>query len=268
MKIRVYPHDLGMGGSQTNAIELAAAVRDLGAETLVFGQPGVLVERIRELGLEYVESPDPGRRPSLSMAVHLRTLTRDRGIDVLHGYEWPPSLECVAASARFGRSSGPVAVSTVMSMSVPPFIPTTTSLVVGTEQIAALERARGRDRVSVVEPPVDLLFNVPPAEGVIAAFRHRWHLTPERPLLVCVTRLAHELKAEGLRSAIAAVSGPLAARRPQLLIVGDGPARAEIAAAAATVNAQAGPDTVILTGELLDPRVAYAAADVVVGMGS
>ena len=30
MKVLVYPHDLEMGGSQTNAIEIAAKIRDLG----------------------------------------------------------------------------------------------------------------------------------------------------------------------------------------------------------------------------------------------
>ena len=40
MRIVVYPHRLEIGGSQINAIELAAAVRDLGHEVIVFGQPG------------------------------------------------------------------------------------------------------------------------------------------------------------------------------------------------------------------------------------
>ena len=48
MKVLVYPHDLGMGGSQTNAIELAAAVRQFGVECTVFGRPGTLNARIAE----------------------------------------------------------------------------------------------------------------------------------------------------------------------------------------------------------------------------
>lgn len=269
MKVLVYPHDLNMGGSQTNAIELAAGVRDLGVEAMIFGRPGVLVDRIDELGLEFIESPDPGRRPSISIARLLRGLARERRIDVLHGYEWPPTLECVAASGSLSgrRRSGPVTVSTVMSMSVPPFIPTTTPLVVGTEQIAATELAGHRDRVHVIEPPVDLGFNVAPTRFELARFRARWKLNSTRPLLVCVTRLAYELKAEGILTAIDAVRGPLRDRRPQLLIVGDGPARGEVQRAATAANLERA-DTVVLTGELRDPRVAYAVADVVIGMGS
>jgi len=49
--------------------------------------------------------------------------------------------------------------------------------------------------------------------------------------------------------------------------VGDGPSRPEVAAAAERANAAAGRRAVILTGELRDPRPAYAAADVSLGMG-
>ena len=56
-----------------------------------------------------------------------------------------------------------------------------------------------------------------------------------------------------------------------LTIVGDGPAMPEVRAAAdlanrATAGRYAG-DIVTLTGELSDPRPAYAAADIAVGMG-
>jgi glycosyltransferase involved in cell wall biosynthesis len=263
MKVLIYPHDLGMGGSQLNAIELAARVRDLGAETMIFGRPGVLCERIEELGLEFIESPDPGRRPSIKIARELRSIAKARRINVLHGYEWPPSLECYAAAALMPDTR---AISTVMSMSVPPFIPTTVPLLVGTEQICAHERARGRNRIHVLEPPVDLTHNVPSTGSEVAALRRRWEVADDRPLLVCVSRLANELKSEGLLSAIAAVAGPLDDLGVQLMIVGDGPAREKIEQAAAAANAST-TGSVIMTGELADPRPAYTAADIVLGMG-
>ena len=177
MKVLIYPHDLGMGGSQMNAIELAAHVRNLGAETIVFGRPGVLCERIQALGLEFIESPDPGRRPSARIARQLRSIAKTRGIDVLHGYEWPPSVE--AAAAAWGLHST-TAISTVMSMAVPQFIPKTMPLIVGTEQIAEVERAAGRHRTHTLEPPVDLQYNVAPAADEISAFRRRWEISEER----------------------------------------------------------------------------------------
>jgi len=260
MKILVYPHDLGMGGSQTNAIELAGELVSLGVECTVFGRPGTLNARIDELGLPFVESVDPGHRPSPGVVRQLRDLVSTGGFDVIHGYEWPPTLEAVLAVRGL---PGTAVVSTVMSMAVAPFIPSWVPLVVGTQQIAATEKAAGRPRVELLEPPVDLSHNVSPDAADLDAFRRSWGLDG-RPLVVCVTRLAAQLKLEGLLSAIEVAGSQ---HEFQLLIVGDGPARAEVTQAAERANAAAGARNVVLTGELLDPRPAYAAADVVVGMG-
>lgn len=260
MKVLVYPHDLGMGGSQTNAIELAAELRDLGVECTVFGRPGTLNARIEELGLRFVESVDPGRRPSPAVARQLRELVETEGFDIVHGYEWPPTLEGVLALRGL---PGRAVVSTVMSMAVAPFIPRWVPLVVGTQQIAATEKAAGRPRVELLEPPVDLRHNVAPAPDALAELRREWGLDG-RPLVVSVTRLAAQLKLEGLLTAI-----DLAGSQSdfQLLVVGDGPSRSEVTDAAQRANAAAVPGTVVLTGELLDPRPAYAVADIVLGMG-
>lgn len=260
MKILVYPHDLGMGGSQTNAIELAGELTRMGVECTVFGQPGTLNARIDELGLPFVASVDPGRRPSLGVGRQLRDLVAEGGFDVVHGYEWPPTLE---AGLAVRGLPGTAVVSTVMSMAVAPFIPSWAPLVVGTQQIAATEMAAGRPRVELLEPPVDLRHNVPPDPAALGAFRRSWGLDG-RPLVVCVTRLAAQLKLEGLLTAIEVAGGQ---QEFQLLIVGDGPSRGEVMQAAERANAAAGARTVVLTGELLDPRPAYAAADVVLGMG-
>lgn len=264
MKILVYPHDLGLGGSQLNAIEIAAAVAALGHSVIIFGRPGALNDRISELGLEFVASPSPGRRPSPGIVAALAALVDERHIDILHGYEWPPALETVLASRR---SSSVRAVATVMSMSVPPFIPRTVPLLVGTAEIAAAELSNGRRRVAVLEPPVDVAFNHPDLDVDVAGFRHHWKLDAGRKTVVSVTRFAHELKLEGTLAAMEAV-GRLTRDMPtRLVLVGDGPARDEVEAKARVINAQAGEGTIVLTGQLADPRPAYAAADVSLGMG-
>jgi len=53
----------------------------------------------------------------------------------------------------------------------------------------------------------------------------------------------------------------------QLVIVGDGAARGLVSERASRSNAQAGRTAVVLTGQMEDPRPAYAAADVMLGMG-
>jgi glycosyltransferase involved in cell wall biosynthesis len=151
-------------------------------------------------------------------------------------------------------------------MSVAPFLPFDMPLIVGTEQIADHERRGGRTNVSVIEPPVDLKGNAP---GIVdgAAFRREHGLSSDAVTVVCVSRLSPDLKLEGLLSAIE-VAGRLAdGTGMQLVIAGDGPSRADVATAAERANATAGRRAVVLTGELRDPRPAYEAADVCLGMG-
>ncbi|MEJ1921990.1 glycosyltransferase family 4 protein [Microbacterium sp. KHB019] len=262
MRILVYPHDLDMGGSQLNAIELAAAVTRLGHECMVYGRPGALCARIEELGLEFIEAPEPGRRPSLRVARDIRRLIRERGIDIVHGYEWPTGLE---AALAVESEADAAAICTVMSMAVAPFLPTSMPLFVGTQQISAAEQARGRRAVDLLEPPVDLAYNAPLPPAEIAAFRSHWGLD-ERPIVVCVSRLVPDLKAEGIFTAIEATA-ELPGAPFQLLIVGDGASRQDMEDAARRAAARSGRASVVFTGELTDPRAAYAAADIVLGMG-
>ena len=264
LRILVYPHDLGVGGSQLNAIEIASAVQRLGHPTVVFGRPGPLLERIAQLGLEFVEAPAPRHRPSARVIRAMIRLIDERGLDILHGYEWPPTLECVAASRL---RPGTVAVSTVMSMSVAPFIPKTVPLAVGTEQIASAERSFGRRSVDTIEPPVDLVENDPELDVGRAGFQAHWGLAQPRFTVGLVTRFAYQLKLEGILAAMDAV-GSLAADLPiRLVIAGDGPARTEVEQHAAAANRRYGDGTVVLVGELLDPRPVYSVADVAIGMG-
>jgi len=262
VKIVVYPHTMEVGGSQLNAIELAGAVRDRGHEVVVLSEAGPLVDIVDRLGLERIPvDPRAGRRPSPTIVRQLRELTRARRLDALHGYEWPPGVEAfLAASGRVAP------VCTVMSMAVAPFLPPTMPLLVGTEHIRAAAAAVGHRSVTLLEPPVDVVANSPSFPA--GDFRTRYGLDPEVPLVVVVCRLVAELKLEGLLAACDAVGALVAAATPvQLAIVGDGSARDQVAEAAAKANAAAGRTAVVLTGQLADPRSAYAAADVMLGMG-
>lgn len=264
MRILVYPHDLAMGGSQINAIDLAAEMRDAGHEVAVYGQRNVLVDRIDELGLEFIESPRPRRRPTPSIVSSLRRLVRHRGIEVIHGYEWPPTLEAVLAC----HGTEAVAISTVLSMSVAPFIPHSVPLLVGTEQILAAEQGAGRTRASLMEPPIDTRLNSPDVRLPIRAFHRAWGIDPEAFTVVVVSRLAQEMKLEGILTAMESVRSIHRDRPVQLVVVGGGPAEESVQARAEEINTELGTRAIVVTGELLDPRPAYAIADVALGMGS
>jgi glycosyltransferase involved in cell wall biosynthesis len=263
MRILVYPHAMEIGGSQLNAVQLAGAVRDRGHEVIVLSEPGPLVAKVEALGLEHIPIPLRRRQPSPEVLAKLVRTVQSRQIDVVHGYEWPPVIE-----AFFGpglRLRTPV-VGTVMSMSVVPFFPRTVPLVVGTEAIRSAALAAGHHRVTLLEPPVDTDTDNPSVSG--AAFRVEHGIEPDAVLVAMVCRLVPELKLEGLLAACDAVGSLAAAgHNVQLVLVGDGRSRGEIAERAAKANALAGRTVVRLTGEVSDPRPAYAAADVIVGQG-
>jgi glycosyltransferase involved in cell wall biosynthesis len=263
MRLIVSPASLAIGGSQLNAVELAGAMARRGHDVRIFGPEGPLCDLIERLGLSFSAAPArPKVRPSPHVIAALLKAASAHRAELVHGYEWPPILE--ALYGPYVRRGTPV-VGTIMSMGVAPFIPHQLDLVVGTEQIAAQERLR-RSRTHLIEPPVDTELNQPVAD--VAEQRAMLGAAPDQFLIVVVSRLAHELKREGILEAIRA-TGRLAAELPvKLAIIGDGPARAEIDLAAGQVNAAAGREVVRVYGSMDDPRPAYAAADLAFGMGS
>lgn len=267
MKVLVHPHTMEMGGSQLNAIELADAVHRHGHDVAVYAPPGVLVEEVRRRGLTWVEAPAPGgRAPSWDSALRLLRFVRNEGFDIIHAYEWDATLDTVFGPGLLGT---PV-LSTVLSMGVPRYLPSTVPLIVGTKEL--LERESSwRPEVFLMEPPIDLDRNRPgaapnvlDAEGT-PSIRERWSIPADDRLIVLVGRLSHGLKLGGVLEAVRAI--PLLSEKAHLLIVGDGPARPQVAELATRINAGAPRPLITVTGLMTDPRAAYDAADVVLGMG-
>lgn len=261
MRILVYPHAMELGGSQLNAIELAAAVRDRGHDVAVYAASGPLNEAVLALGLEPIPRRTSLVSPGPATALDLRRLVRERSIDIIHGYEWPPILEGHAAVAPPLRAA---VVGTVMSMAIADFIPSSLPLFVGTRKLQDLASRSRSGPVHLMEPPIDAVSNRP---GPYAAGFRRQYSTSATAQIVIVSRLARELKLEGILTAIGAVAELSQQRSVRLVIVGDGPARAEVERAAAKANDGLPCPVVLLTGELADPRGAYDSADICIGMG-
>ena len=263
MRILVYPHDLAIGGSQINAIDLAAGAQAAGHEVIVYGLPGPLVEYIAERGLRYVPASATRHRPALSRILELARIARQERIELIHAYEWPPCLDAYYG-AHFVNSV-PV-VCTVLSMSVSEQVPRSVPLIMGTEELGEMAKRTHTGKVWVIEPPIDVERDTPEIDG--RPFRARHSIEEGEFLIVSVSRHALDLKLDSLVRAIDAVDliGP---RHPvTLALVGDGPANTALAERAAAVNRRLGRRAIILCGQQMDPRTAYAAADLVVAMGS
>ncbi|ROQ64935.1 glycosyltransferase involved in cell wall biosynthesis [Rathayibacter sp. PhB152] len=265
MRILTCLHTMEVGGSQINGIELAGRMAALGHEAVVYGPDGDLRPLVAELGLDWEEAPEKGPRLSVRSMARLRRIVRERRIDLIHAYEWAPTMD-----AAFGPHliDGVPVVTTVLSPEVPDFVPAAFPMIVGVVELLE-EESRRRPTLHLIEPPVDTELNAPVADAArTAELRARFDVQDDEIAIVTVARLVVDLKREGILAAIEAVGAIGDEHRLRLIVVGDGPVRGELQAAADRVNAGRSRELVTLTGQMLDPRDAYAVADIVLGMGS
>lgn len=271
MRLIVGLHHLELGGSQLNALDLAVSMRDYGHEVAVFGnytdRPGPVADLVRDAGLPLIAERHPAERlartmparPALSRA--LARAAREFRADLLHVYEFSVALDAFYGTHL--RRGLPV-VTTIYGMRVPRWMPRYGEIVVGTQQIVD-QAAAFRARPTLIEPPVNTDTDDPAAvDG--REFRARHGIADDEVLLVVVSRLEPDMKAEGILRTVRAV-GLLDDPRLRFVVVGDGPSYADVAAEAARVNAAAGRPVVVMAGAMEDPRTAYAGADLMVGMG-
>ena len=263
MRLLVYPHDLSIGGSQINAIDLAASAAEAGHDVIVYGIPGPLVDYIERKGLRFIPARPLRYRPAPSRIAQLMAIAAREKIDLIHCYEWPP---CLDAYYGAGLVLGTPILCTVLSMQVTPYVPKSVPLIMGTAELGDTARMTHRADVWVLEPPIDTEADSPLVDGT--SFRRSRGVGESEILVVSVSRLALDLKLDALVRAIDAVDLLASRYAVRLVLVGDGAARGALEARGEAVNKRHGRSVVQLAGSLLDPREAYAAADIVVGMGS
>jgi glycosyltransferase involved in cell wall biosynthesis len=264
LKILVFTHQLEIGGTQVNAIELAAALRDSHrCEVALFSTPGPMIQYAREKELQIFEAPFPKSVPSFRRMLALRDVVRSFRPDILHVWDWWQCLDAYYAVHLPMRI--PMIVSDMM-MSLTPILPKKLPTTFGVPEIVDRARLSGRDKVEFIPPPVDTILNSPDLIDP-AAFRRQHDVGDEEILLVTVSRLASHLKGESLFRSIDAVR-ILGNELPlRFAVVGDGNARPVLERAASEVNSELGRKAIFFAGPSLDPRTAYAAADIVLGMG-
>lgn len=264
MRILVYAHQLEIGGTQTNAIELAAALRDgHGCDVAFFATPGPMVSKVKSKDLRYIPAPSPGFYPSPARIGALRAVVREERPDVIHVWDW---WQCLDAYYGVHLPMGVPLVVSDMNMSLTRLLPKNLPTTFGVPCLVEQAKVAGRTRVDLLLPPVDTRANAPDPE-LGRRFRESQGIDQSELLLVTVSRLSRNMKSESIGRTMAAVR-QLAGRYPlRLLLAGEGHARAHFESLAADVNAELGRPAVVLTGPLMDPRPAYAAADVVIGMG-
>jgi glycosyltransferase involved in cell wall biosynthesis len=272
MRLLVALNHLELGGAQLNALDFARGARERGHDVVVFGpvyndRPGPVAEMVRSAGLPLVLAyhPDsipgviPARR-ALSRALS-RTVAEER-IELVHAYEFPLILDSFyGPHLKFGVPLVCTIYGTIMQWWLPRYPP----LIVGTHEFAERAAPLRTQPPVVIEPPINTDADDPALiDG--AAFR-RAHGIGDDIVLGIVSRLEPTLKADGIKCAIAAIQY-LDDPRIRLVVTGHGPSADEFSASAERVNAALGRRAVVMTGPLDDPRPAYAASDIALGMGS
>ena len=266
LKVLVHLNNLELGGTQINAVDLAAQMRGLGIESILLGArdtipdgPSLIeIAAARDLHIALYD-PAPTIFPR---ARQISAIARQHRVDLVHVYGswgggarptyWGPS--------RFARTPW---LQTVYEMSVSAKIYRHMPMIVGT----GYQRDEQQDRPGrtiLISPPVDLRQNGPD-EHSRRQFRST-HQIDDGALLVIVSRLDASMKTVPALAAIDAMR-VLAPTGATLAIVGTGDNVAVIQSRADAVNADAGRDAVRLLGPMADPRPAYAAADLMLGMG-
>lgn len=265
MRVVVYVHHMEIGGSQLNALELARETAALGHDVVVLAPPGgAMWDVARRFGLDLEALPTHLTWPSPRNMAHAVSTVRRLRADVVHAYEWGPAIDVALGPHLL---LGTPAVVTTLSMYVSGYIPRHMPLIVGTARLAR-EAAGTRPDVRLMEPPIDTVANAPSPRGYGSA-RARWGFTPDDLVLSVVCRLTDDLdKTAGILEAIALVDHAGSSSPLRLLVVGAGPRADAVVARADAVNGWLGRRAVVVTGALDDPRQAYEASDVVLGMGS
>jgi glycosyltransferase involved in cell wall biosynthesis len=267
MKVLVFAHRLELGGTQVNAIELAAAARDWhGYDIVMLATDGPARALAEAKGLRVLTAPDATHHPSAGRLAAVRAAVRDERPDLIHAWDVPQCLD-----AYFGAHvvQGTPLVCSVMSMVVPSTLPSRIPATFGAPALAREAERRRPGPVSLLEPPVDLEANCFDAVGATAvdAFKAEHGLTPGYVDVVVVSRLVEWMKLEGIEGAIRAMEALASETRLRLVIVGEGTSYPRVLALADGVNARVGDRRVVVAGGMVDPRPAYAAADIMLGMG-
>jgi len=265
MRVLVVLNSLELGGTQINAVDFARALRSHGIDSILIGdtrsagEGPSLHDYAKKYGIEIEPySPESG---TTAHARQLRDMAERLDVDIVHVYGmWGAARPTYWGPSRFGRLPW---VQTVYEMSITSVVHRRVPLIVGTEYLVE-ELADRPGKTILVSPPVDLAADTPDVTEA-RSFRAE-HRLGGGVLLGIVSRLDSRMKAVAIETAIAAMS-ELAKCGATLFVVGGGDAEHALGAKADAVNDDVGRPVVRMLGPMSDPRPAYAASDIMLGMG-
>ena len=271
VRIALFAPLLGTGGTQRHLQQVLALLdpERFTAEVLTLRPGGEVEDELRAAGVS-VRSLGVGGRlssPSTLRAIvaTARMLRRAR-VDVVHGYQWRPAL----VGALAGRLAGvPLRLASKRSLTGDDrqarrawrhIARQVDTVIVNADALRVEGEQRGmRCRWVLLQNGVDTEhFRLPPAD---AGARAALGLDPRRPVIGTIGRLEDRKGHDQLLRAAGAMLAGANGRRPQIVIVGDGPLRERLAGQARSLGVA---DSVRFAGTVADVRPVLAAMDVFV----
>ncbi|CAN5118260.1 hypothetical protein BH09ACT2_BH09ACT2_09260 [soil metagenome] len=258
-------NSLALGGTQLNAVDFAHTVEKYGFDSVLIGPRDTipdgpsLFEVAEERGVR-LQAFDRATSV-LEGAKYLSGLAKEIDADIVHVYGAWAARSAYLGPCRLGTRP---LVLTDYEMALSPDTFTAPQLIVGTGYLLDEQKDRFGPTTKI-SPPVDLSRDDRQAvDG--AGFRAEFGIADTEIAVVLVGRLDATMKALSVELAISAMEK---AGRDDLVLVlvGTGDSEERLRSLGAAVNDTLGRRAVIFTGARADPRSAYAAADISLGMG-
>ena len=271
VRIALFAPLLGTGGTQRHLQQVVALLDParFHVEVLTLRAGGEVEDELRAGGVS-VRSLSVGARLTSARTLRAivaaaRALRRAR-IDVVHGYQWRPAL----VGALAGRLAGvPLRLASKRSLTGEDrqaerawrhIARQVDTVIVNADALRVEGEERGmRCRWALLQNGVDTdhFRLAPPDPGARAALG----LDPQRPVVGTIGRLEDRKGHDQLLRAAGTMLAGGNGRRPQIVIVGDGPLREQLQAQAQSLGVA---DSVRFVGIVADVRPSLAAMDVFV----
>ena len=271
VRIALFAPLLGTGGTQRHLQQVVALLDParFHVEVMTLRPGGEVEDELRAGGVS-VRSLSVGARLSSARTLRAivtaaRALRRGR-IDVVHGYQWRPAL----VGALAGRLAGvPLRLASKRSLTGEDrqaerawrhIARQVDTVIVNAEALRVEGEERGmRCRWALLQNGVDTEhFRLAPPDP---AARAALGLDPQRPVVGTIGRLEDRKGHDQLLRAAGTMLAGGNGRRPQIVIVGDGPLREQLQAQAQSLGVA---DSVRFVGIVADVRPSLAAMDVFV----
>ena len=271
VRIALFAPLLGTGGTQRHLQQVVALLDParFHVEVMTLRPGGEVEDELRAGGVS-VRSLSVGARLSSARTLRAivtaaRALRRGR-IDVVHGYQWRPAL----VGALAGRLAGvPLRLASKRSLTGEDrqaerawrhIARQVDTVIVNAEALRVEGEQRGmRCRWTLLQNGVDTEhFRLDPPDP---AARAALGLDPQRPVVGTIGRLEDRKGHDQLLRAAGTMLAGGNGRRPQIVIVGDGPLREKLQAQAHSLGVA---DSVRFVGTVADVRPSLAAMDVFV----